>query len=90
MLATIQSREAISAAIDAGMKNTLRATGALVERLAEGQDVNVINSIERNIARMEQRMDDAVLPLQLKRELEQSIIAYRQIVDSAKQRFGSE
>ena len=90
VLATIQSREAISGAIDAGMKNTLRATGALVERLAEGQDVNVINSIERNIARMEQRMDDVVLPLQLKRELEQSIIAYRQIVDSAKQRFGSE
>jgi hypothetical protein len=90
VLSTIQSRESISGAIDAGMKNTLRATGALVEKLAEGQDVNVINSIERNVERMEQKIDDIVLPLQLKRELQQSIIAYRNIVNSAKQNFGIE
>jgi hypothetical protein len=39
---------------------------------------------------MEQKIDDIVLPLQLKRELQQSIIAYRNIVNSAKQNFGIE
>ena len=92
-LATINARESVAGAVDATLKNTLRATGRMIDTLSEGQSKNpesLINSINEKIGQIESRLDDVVIPLQLRRQIDQSMIAYRQLLDAAKQRFGSE
>jgi len=92
-LATINARESVAGAVDATLKNTLRATGRMIDALSEGQRKNpesLINSINEKIGQIESRLDDVVIPLQLRRQIDQSVIAYRQLLDAANQRFGRE
>ena len=92
-LGAINARESVAGAVDATLKNTLRATGRMIDTLSEGQSKNpesLINSINEKIGQIESRLDDVVIPLQLRRQIDQSMIAYRQLLDAAKQRFGSE
>jgi hypothetical protein len=92
-LATINARESVAGAVDATLKNTLRATGRMIDALSEGQRKNpesLINSINEKIGQIESRLDDVVIPLQLRRQIDQSVIAYRQLLDAVNQRFGRE
>ena len=89
-LSTISSREALVGKIDSGYKNLLKATGALVNKLVEGQNVNdqnIIDSIDKNIKKMENRLASIVLPPQLDRQLSNGVALYKQLVDAAKAQF---